>query len=74
MRIFEPIYSHKRRDSIHNVYTRGVNSTEISGPARKFFCSARPGINILQNLYNGLTMGGGRTKTHENFVKYGYNF
>ena len=23
------------------------------------FCSARPGINILQNLYNGLTMGGG---------------
>ena len=57
------------------LYTRGVNCTEISGPARKFFCSGRPGINILQNLYNGLTIftGEGVTKTHENFVKYGYN-
>ena len=38
-----------------NLYTRGVNRTEISGPARKFFCSAWPRINILQNLYNCLT-------------------
>ena len=37
------------------LYTRGVNRTEISGLARKCFCSARPGINILQNLYNSLT-------------------
>ena len=53
-----------------------VIRTEISGPARKFFCSARPEINILQNLYNGLTIfcGGGGAKTHENFVNYGYNF
>ena len=37
--------------------TRGVNHTEISGQARKFFVRpARPGINILQNLYNGLTI------------------
>ena len=36
---------------------------------------ARPGINILQNLYKWFNYwGGGRTKTHENFVKYGYNF
>ena len=52
---------------------RGVSQAEISGPARKLFCSARPGIK-LQNLYNGLNMlEGGGAKTHENFVKYGYN-
>ena len=50
-------------------------STVPKFPARpaNFFCSARLGNNILQNLYNGLTIGG-RAKTHENFVKYGYNF
>ena len=54
--------------------TRGVNRAEISCPARKIvlFGPSRPGINILQNLYNGLNIVGG-TKTHENFVKYGYN-
>ena len=33
-------------------------STVPKFPARpaNFFCSARPGINILQNLYNGLTI------------------
>ena len=25
-----------------------ANRAEISGPARKFFCSALPGINVLQ--------------------------
>ena len=35
---------------IYSVQTRGVNRTEISGPAR-------PAINILQNLYNGLNFG-----------------
>ena len=48
-------------------------STVPKFPARpaNLFCSTRPGINILQNLYNGLTIwgGGGRTKPHENFVK-----
>ena len=34
----------------------GVNRTEISGPAGWFILLARPGINILQNLYNGLTI------------------
>ena len=39
--------------------TRGVNHTEISGPARKFFVRpARPGINILQNLYKFCGEGG----------------
>ena len=50
---------------------------KFPAPPGNYFCSARPGINILQNLYNGLTIfcgGGGRTKPHENFVKYGYNF
>ena len=58
-----------------NINSRGDNRAEISGPARKFFCSARPGINILQILYNGLNIlcVGGGTKTQENFVKYGYN-
>ena len=53
---------------------RDVNRAEISGPPgpQNFFCSARPGINILQNLYNNLNMLG-VAKTHENFVKYGYN-
>ena len=40
---------------------RGVSQAEISGPARKLFCSARPGIK-LQNLYNGLNMLGGGQK------------
>ena len=33
-------------------------STVPKFPARpaNLFCSARPGINILQNLYNGLTI------------------
>ena len=49
---------------------RGVNRAEISGPARKYFCSSRPGINILQNLYNGLNtnMLGG---THKNLLSTG---
>ena len=34
-----------------SVYTRGVNRAEISGPARKIFFSARPAINVLENLY-----------------------
>ena len=56
-------------------------STVPKFPARpaNLFCSARPGINILQNLYNGLTIfcggwGGGGQKLMKNFVKYGYNF
>ena len=52
-------------------------STVPKFPARpaNFFCSARSGINILQNLFNGLTIFcRGGTKTHENFVKYEYNF
>ena len=44
------------------MYIRGVNRAEIFGPARKLFCSARPGINILQNLYNGLNMFWGGQK------------
>ena len=31
----------------------------LAGPAN-CFCSARPGINILQNLYNGLNIFLGR--------------
>ena len=58
------------------VYIRGVNLAEIFGPARpaNLFCSARLGINILQNLYNGFVIYffGKETKTYENFVKYGY--
>ena len=40
--------------------TRGVNKTDISGTARKFFVrpgQAPPRINILQNLYIGLNSG-----------------
>ena len=58
------------------VYIRGVNLAEISGTARKLFLfgPARLGINILQNLYNGLNIfWEGGSKTYENFVKYGYN-
>ena len=46
------------------VYIRGFNLAEISGLARpaNVFCSARPGINILQNLYNGLNIWGGEQK------------
>ena len=41
--------------------TRGVNKTEISGPARDAnvfvrLGQARPRINILQNLYNDLNI------------------
>ena len=32
------------------IYIRDVNRAEIAGQARNFFCSARPGINVLQNL------------------------
>ena len=52
-------------------------STVPNFPARpsNIFCLARPGINILQNLYNGLTIfgKGGRQKLMKIFVKYGYN-
>ena len=51
-------------------------STGPKFPARLanfvLFGAAWPGINILQNLYKGLNILG-KTKTHENFVKYGYN-
>ena len=56
------------------VYIRGVNLAEISGKALKFvlFGPSRLGINILQNLYNGLNIfRGGGTKTYEKFVKSG---
>ena len=61
---------------IDEIYNRGVNRAEISGPARPaniFFRPgpARPAINILQNLYKGLKkIFGGWQKL---FVKYGYN-
>ena len=43
-------------------------------PAIFLFGPALPGINILQNLYNGLTTFCGKgMKTQENFVKYWYN-
>ena len=64
---------------LHNVYARGVNSTEISGPARKFvlFGPARILIYCITKFvqwFNYFLWGeGGRTKTHKNFVKYGYN-
>ena len=41
------------------VYIRGVTLAEISGPAHPSNClfgPARLGINILQNLYNGLNI------------------
>ena len=51
------------------VPSKSVNRAEISGPARSaifLFGSARPGIIILQNLYNGLNIcfgwGGGGQK------------
>ena len=55
---------------------------KFPAPPANLFCSARPGINVLQTLYNGLNFvfvwGGGevakRAQTlNENFVKYGYN-
>ena len=47
-----------------NLYVILEVSTGLKFPARKMFCSARPGINILQNLYKGLTIfcGGGGQK------------
>ena len=47
-------------------YIRGVTLAEISG-------TARLGINILQNLYNGLNIFLMGDKNLWNFLKYGYN-
>ena len=39
--------------SLSKVFNRDGNLAKVFGLARKCFCSAQPGINILQNLYYG---------------------
>ena len=47
-------------------------STVPKFPARpaNIFCSVRPGINILQNLYNGLTIFCGGKGGGQKLIKF----